>query len=621
MSESCESAIRNNRPSYQLDSVTIRFAGDSGDGMQLAGDRFAQESARLGNVLATLPDFPAEIRAPAGTVAGVSAFQIRVGSREVFTPGDVFDVLIAMNPAALKANLGDLKQNGIIICNRDNFTPQNLELAGLKTNPLEDESLKTKYNLFDIPISSLTREALKGSNLQPSSMERCANFFAFGVVCWLFSRGVDETLHWIDKKFAKKPEIAAANKAALNAGVAYAEASEAFSSRYEIPSARLSPGLYRNITGHQGVVYGLLAASELSKRPLFFSGYPITPASEILQELSGLLNFGVKVLQAEDEIAACSAAIGAAFAGNLAVTATSGPGMSLKEEALGLAVMAELPLVVINVQRAGPSTGMPTKPEQADLLQALFGRHGECPLVVMAISRPGDAFEVTLEACRIALERMTPVVVLSDGYVGMGSEPWLIPEITKLRPIEPPFAPAGGPYHPYQRDPQTLARFWAVPGTKGQEHRIGGLEKRAVTGEVSYDPANHQEMVEMRAAKIARVAEHFSPTKVYGKESGELLVLSWGGTFGAVRGAVLAAQEIGYAVAHVHLRYIHPLPPDLGAIIKRYRKLLIPELNLGQLRFCLRAQYLVDAEGLSKVQGQPFKITEVLAKIKQMLEC
>lgn len=615
-----EPGSRSHNKVHRLDAVTIRFAGDSGDGMQLTGDRFAQESARLGNILVTLPDFPAEIRAPAGTVAGVSAFQMQFGRRNIFTPGDSCDVLVAMNPAALKANLAILKQNGIIICNRDNFTPRDLELAGLASDPLQDEALKTKFNVLDIPISSLTKEALKDSGLTPARIERCTNFFAFGVVCWLFSRGINETLSWIEKKFTKKPEMAAANQTALKAGMAYAEASEAFSSRYEVSGANLAPGLYRNVTGHQGVVYGLLCAAQLSGRPLFFAGYPITPASEILQELSGLLNFGVKVLQSEDEIAACCAAIGASFAGALGVTATSGPGMALKQEALGLAVMAELPLVVVNVQRAGPSTGMPTKPEQADLLQAIFGRHGECPLVVMAVSRPSDAFETTLEACRLALEHMTPVVVLSDGYIGMGSEPWCLPDFSKLPPIKPLLAANGERYYPYQRQGATLARYWAVPGSPGLEHRIGGLEKNSISGEVSYDAANHQEMVRLRSEKVERVAQGYPPTEVYGGPQGELLVLSWGGTWGAVHEAVDQARARGRSVAHVHLRYINPLPADLGAVIRAFRRVLIPELNSGQLRVLIRGRYLVDAQGLNKVQGQPFRVAEILAKIEELTQ-
>jgi 2-oxoglutarate/2-oxoacid ferredoxin oxidoreductase subunit alpha len=604
-----------------LESVAIRFAGDSGDGMQLTGDRFTQETARLGNTLSTQPDFPAEIRAPAGTVAGVSAYQIHFGSSEVYTPGDKLDALVAMNPAALKKNLGDLKPNGIIICNSDNFNERNLKLAEYRANPLDDESLKHSYTLVPVAITSMTEETLKDSGLPRASVARCANFFAFGVVCWLFSRGVDETVSWIEKKFAKKPELAAANKAALRSGMAYAEACETFPSQYQIPAAKLKPGLYRNVTGHQGVVYGLLAASELSGRPLFFSGYPITPASEILQELSGMQQFGVVTMQVEDEIAACCGAIGASFAGSLGVTATSGPGFALKQEAMGLAVMAELPLVVIDVQRAGPSTGMPTKTEQADLFQALYGRNGESPIPVLAISRPADAFEVTLEASRIALEYMTPVVIMSEGYLGFGSEPWAIPDFSALRPIKTSVvrsAQGGGVFQPYQRDARTLARLWAIPGTPGLEHRIGGLEKLDVVGSISYDPANHQKMVDIRASKIAGIAKTYPETQVEGAQEGDLVVLGWGSSCGAIQAAVREARGRGLSVSHIQLRYINPLPLDLGQKLSQFKRVLMPEGNLGQLSAIIKAAYLRPVEEYHKVQGQPFTVAEVLEKIAGM---
>lgn len=607
----------------QLKHVAIRFAGDSGDGIQLTGDRFTQAAAKTGNIVATLPDFPAEIRAPAGTVAGVSAFQIHFGHSEVYTPGDAIDVLVAMNPAALKKNVSDLRQNGLLICNSDNFGERNLKHAGYDENPLNDEGLKSRFTILPVPISTMTIEVLKDSPLSKSAQARCSNFFALGVVCWLFSRGVDETLDWIDNKFVKNAEIAAANKAALRGGMAYAEACEAFPSPYIVPKADLPPGLYRNATGHQGVVYGLLAAAELSGRPLFFSGYPITPASEILQELSKLTNLGVVAFQAEDEIAAICAAIGASFSGSLGATATSGPGMALKQEALGLAVMTELPLVVINVQRSGPSTGMPTKTEQGDFMQAMFGRPGEAPVPILAISSPYDAFDTTLQACRIALEYMTPVIVLSDGYVGFGSEPWRVPDISALPPIKPPLArPSveGMPFQPYLRDPQSLARLWAIPGTKGLEHRIGGLEKLDGLGTISYDPVNHQKMVLFREQKVKRVADRYLPLHVNGDDSGELLVLGWGSTCGAIQGAVRKARSRGLSVSHLHLRNLNPLPSDLGTVLNRFKKVLIPELNMGQLRMIIRATYLIDAEGFSKVEGQPFKIAELLNKIVGMCQ-
>jgi len=602
-----------------LSSVVIRFAGDSGDGMQLTGSRFTQESARLGNDLVTRPDFPAEIRAPSGTVAGVSAFQIQFGSEHIFTSGDELDVLVAMNPAALRANLADLKPNGMLICNSDAFTERNFQRVGYLQNPIEEEELKTRYNIIAAPITTLTMEALKETELPKSAQDKCKNFFALGVICHIYSRPLSETERWIEGKFSKKPEVARANLLAMHGGMAYAEASELFSLTYEVPRAKLAPGTYRNLTGNQGISYGLLAASQKSGLPLYYSGYPITPASDILHELSKHKNFGVKTLQAEDEIAACCSAIGAAYAGHLAITASSGPGIILKQEAIGLAVMTELPLVIINVQRAGPSTGMPTKTEQADLLEVLYGRNGECPVAVLAISQPEDAFNTTIEACRIAIEHMTPVFLLSDGFIGNSSQPWRIPSLSAINEITPPFAQTKDQksFMPYQRDPETLARKWAVPGRAGFEHRIGGIEKKDGTGNISYEPANHQLMTDLRAEKIARIADSLPPTKVDGDANGDLLIISWGGTFGAISGAVAEARKSGAKVGHVHLRYLNPLPKDLDSIMSRYTQILVPELNCGQLAMILRARTLRDIQSLSKVQGQPFKIGEITTRIQQ----
>lgn len=604
----------------KLDSVTIRFAGDSGDGMQLTGSRFTQESARLGNDLATLPDYPAEIRAPICTIGGISSFQINIGSGEVHTAGDIPFVLVAMNPAALAKYIGDLKQNGILICNSDAFHEKNLARAGYESNPLEDPELQTKFNLISVPMSTLTQEAVKDLDLPKQTAERCKNFFALGVVSWLFSREIDETVNWIGDKFRKEPKIVLANQAALRAGVAYAEASEFFTSHYEVPRAELKPGVYRNITGNQAVAYGFVAASHLSEIPLVFAGYPITPASEIIQELSKFKNFGVVTYQCEDEIAAACAAIGASFGGRLGVTASSGPGIALKQEALGLAVMTELPLVVVNVQRGGPSTGMPTKTEQADLLQAIFGRNGECPMVVVAISSPADAFDVTYKACKIAIEYMTPVMVLSDGCIANGSQPWLLPHFDEMEMINAPFVAEGDQegFKPYKRNSETLARSWAVPGMTGFEHIIGGLEKKDGEGTISYEPENHEKMVALRKAKVEGVAKTFPATEVVGEAKGDLLVISWGGTYGAALSAVKQAQEEGHSVSLINLKFLYPLPLDLGDIIKNFRRILIPEQNLGQLRLFLQSKYLIEMEGLHKVQGQPFKQWEIYEKLKEM---
>lgn len=604
-----------------LHSVAIRFAGDSGDGMQITGSRFTSETARLGNDLATRPDFPAEIRAPAGTIGGVSAFQIHFGSQEIFTAGDAPDVLIAMNPAALKANINDLKPNGIVICNSDTFTDKNLQKAGYDSNPLDDDSIRTKFNLIPVALTTLTLEAIADVDIKTSAKEKCKNFFALGIVCYLYNRGVDETVEWLEKKFARTPEIVEANKRAIAGGQAFAQASEFFTSTYEIPAAQLAPGVYRNITGNQGIALGLIAAAQRSQLSLFYAGYPITPASDILHELSRHKEFGVVTYQAEDEIASCCAALGASYSGALGVTASSGPGILLKQETIGLAATAEFPLVIINVQRAGPSTGMPTKTEQSDLLQSLFGRNGECPVAVISVSSPEDAFESTIEACRIAMEHMTPVFLLSDGYIGNGSQPWLVPDVDSLPVIQPPFIDSSeaDSYLPYQRDDKQVRRF-AIPGTPNFEHRIGGIEKHENTGNISYDPLNHQRMTDLRAEKIDKIADTLPELKVSGNRSGELLVVGWGSTSGALSGAVARAQSEGHSVSYTHLRYLNPFPRDLESLLRAFTHVLVPELNSGQLALLLRAKFLIDVKSLSKVQGQPFKIEEVYQSIIQLLD-
>lgn len=606
------------KPVELLDSVAIRIAGDSGDGIQVTGARFTTQTAIFGNDLATLPDFPAEIRAPAGTLAGVSSFQINFGSVEIFTAGDSPDVLVAMNPAALKANLKDLRQNGTLICNSDAFNERNLVRVGYKTSPLEDPELSTKYALVSVPLTELTHLALMDQGLTKSAVDKCKNFFALGIIAWMYSRTVDETLSWIDEKFGKNPKVAAANRAALLGGMAFAEASELVARRYQVKPARLAAGNYRNITGNMGIALGLIAAGELLGDPILYSGYPITPASEILHELARHKNFGVVTVQAEDEIAACCIAIGASYAGKLGVTASSGPGIALKQEAIGLAVMTELPLVIVNVQRGGPSTGLPTKTEQADLLEVMFGRNSESPVAVIAMSTPSDAFETTIEACRIAVEHMVPVFLLSDGYIGNGSEPWLTPRFEELKPIARKIVttpPAEGKFMPYARDEKTLVRNWGIPGSAGLEHRIGGLEKFNTTGNISYDPANHEAMVQIRAQRIERIADRLPPLVVNGDESGELLIVSWGGTYSAVAAAVKGAQRDGLSVSHIHLRYLNPFQKELESILGKFNRILVPELNLGQLKMLLRAKFLVDAVGLNKVQGQPFKVSEIRAAI------
>jgi 2-oxoglutarate ferredoxin oxidoreductase subunit alpha len=602
-----------------LDEVTIRFAGDSGDGMQLTGTQFTNTTAILGNDLSTLPDFPAEIRAPAGTLFGVSGFQIHFGSTEINTPGDQCDVLVAMNPAALKVNLGSLVDGGIIIVNTDGFNDKNLKLAGYQTNPLRDGSL-SKYQVFEVDITKMTALALQDMGLSSKLVDRSKNFFALGLMYWMYNRPMDPTLEWIKKKFANKPEIMEANTRVLKAGWNFGETTEMFAVRYQVAPAKLAPGRYRNITGNQATAWGMIAAAKKAKLDLFLGSYPITPASDILHELSMYKHFGVKTFQAEDEIAGITSAIGASFGGDLGFTTTSGPGVALKTEALGLAVMVELPLVVVNVQRGGPSTGLPTKTEQADLLQALYGRNGEAPIPVVAAATPADCFNMVFEAARIAIKYMTPVFCLTDGYLGNGSEPWLIPDFDSLPDISPKFRTDPNGFYPYLRDEVTLARPWAIPGTPGLEHRIGGLEKQHITGNVNYEPQNHELMVKLRAEKVERIVNDIPLAEVEGDPEGDLLVVGWGSTYGAIRTAVNHQREKGHSVSHLHLRYLNPLPKNVGEILYKFKHILVPELNLGQLIKVLRAKYLVPAIGLNKVQGLPFKSIEIEKKIEEILK-
>lgn len=601
-----------------LDEVTIRFAGDSGDGMQLSGAQFTNTTAIVGNDLSTLPDFPAEIRAPAGTLFGVSGFQIHFGSSEIMTPGDMCDVLVAMNAAALKVNLRSLRDGGIIIANTDGFNEKNLKLAGYQSNPLEDGSL-AKYQVFAIDITKLTYEALKDMNLSVKVVERCKNFFALGLTYWMFTRPMDHTLRWIQEKFQKTPELAEANSRVLKAGYNYGETTEIFAVQYEVKPAKLKPGKYRSLTGNEATAWGFIAASVKSGLDLFLGSYPITPASDILHELSRHKNFRVKTFQAEDEIAGVTAAIGAAYGGALAITSTSGPGLALKSEAIGLAVMTELPIVIIDVQRGGPSTGLPTKTEQADLLQAMWGRSSESPVAVVAAATPGDCFTMALEASRIAIKYMTPVIFLSDGYLANGAEPWMIPDVDSLPDITPTFRTDPNGFYPYLRDEQTLARPWALPGFPGLEHRIGGLEKQHITGNVSYDPENHEFMVKIRAEKIERIANDLPLAEVEGDPEGELLVVGWGSTYGAIKSAVEKKRSEGKSVSMLHLRYLNPFQKNVGEILYRFKQILVPEMNLGQLSKLLRAKYLVPAMTLSKVQGLPFKAIEIEKKIDELI--
>ncbi|MFQ5527389.1 MAG: 2-oxoacid:acceptor oxidoreductase subunit alpha [Thermoanaerobaculia bacterium] len=603
----------------RIDDVVVRFAGDSGDGMQLTGTQFTSTSAQVGNDLATLPDFPAEIRAPAGTLPGVSAFQVRIADYDIHTPGDAPDVLIAMNPAALKKSLGDLKQDGILIVNTDEFKAGNLRKAGYEANPLEDNSLDG-YRLVTAGITKMTMEALKEVDLDGRAKNRCKNFFALGMVYWLFSRPLENSMEWARKKFAKRPVIAEANITAMKAGYNFCDITQTFQTRYEVEPAKLAPGTYRNIMGNSAVSLGLVAASRRSGLPLFLGSYPITPASDILHEVSRFKNFAVTTFQAEDEIAAVCSSIGAAFGGALAVTTTSGPGLALKSEAINLAVMVELPLVICNIQRGGPSTGLPTKTEQSDLLQAMFGRNGESPMPVVAASSPGDAFDATLEACRIAVQYMVPVLLLSDGYIANGSEPWKLPKLEDLPDLQVEFHTSPDDFQPYARDEATLARPWAIPGTPGLEHRVGGLEKEHLTGNVSYDPDNHQLMTNLRAEKVERIANDIPDIVVEGDQGAEILVLGWGSTLGSITGAVIESRKQGYKVARAHLRHINPFPGNLGELLDRYHHVLIPEINGGQLSVLIRARYLKDAVSFSKVQGKPFYRHEISSKIAEILE-
>lgn len=608
------------KPLVEMEAATVRFCGDSGDGMQLAGTQLTNTSALVGNDVATFPDFPAEIRAPRGTRAGVSGFQIHFASQRVFTPGDQVDAIVAMNPAALVTNLQDLVPGGIVIVDNDSFTKRDLQVAGCDTNPLDDGTVEG-YQLFRVDITRLTRLAVKELGLSTKEADRCRNFFAMGLIFWLYDRPLEPTLRFIVEKFGRRAEVAEANRRALMAGYHYGDTTEAFAHRYSVEPAKLPPGLYRNIMGNQALAWGLIAASKLSGCDLFYSTYPITPASDILHELARRKNFGVRTFQAEDEIAAVTAAIGAAFGGAMGVTGTSGPGMSLKSEGLGLAVMTELPMLVIDVQRAGPSTGMPTKTEQADLNMALFGRHGECPLPVLAASSPADCFDAVREAWRIAVRLMTPVLLLSDAYVANGSEPWQIPRMEDLEkiPVRHPQAGSDGkPFQPYARDSR-LARPWALPGTPGLMHRLGGLEKQDITGAVSYDPRNHQHMIDLRARKVAALAQELPPQPVEGPGDAKVLVVGWGGTYGALATAVRRLWQQGAPVAHAHLRYLNPLPSNLGEILRKYDRVLVPELNCGQLRRLIRGEFLVDAVGLNKTTGRPFAVQEVVERIEELL--
>jgi 2-oxoglutarate ferredoxin oxidoreductase subunit alpha len=610
--------VRKPKKREVISKAVLRFCGDSGDGMQITGSQFTNTVALYGNDLATFPDYPAEIRAPAGTLPGVSGFQIQFSSNDVFTPGDTVDVLVAMNPAALKTNIRDLKPNGILIVNSDAFEENDLKKAQMTSNPLEDHSLDG-YRLFSVALEGLTRAALQELGLDTKTMDRCKNFFALGMSYWLYNRPMDLTYKWIEDKFAAKPLLVEANKLALRAGYNYCEATEAFQVSYEIPPAKLTPGTYRNLNGNQALAVGFVTASQKAGLPLFLGSYPITPASDILHELASYKNFGVMTFQAEDEIAGITSAIGAAYAGALALTTTSGPGMALKTEALGLAVAVELPIVVCNVQRGGPSTGLPTKTEQADLLQAMFGRNSEAPVPVLAASTPGDCFWVAVEACRIALKYMVPVIVLTDGYLANGAEPWRVPNVDEIPNIPVKFTTDPTGFQPYKRNPQTLARPWAIPGTPGLEHRIGGIERQDVTGHVSYDPLNHETMVRLRAAKVEAVAQDVPDVVPAGDPDGDLLIVAWGSTYGVVTAALKAARAKGQRIGHVHLRHLNPLPRNLGEVLGRYKQVLVPEMNLGQLVWMLRAKYLVDAQPYNKIQGQPFKQSEIEAKIEELL--
>ncbi|MCU0483071.1 MAG: 2-oxoacid:acceptor oxidoreductase subunit alpha [Chloroflexi bacterium] len=605
-------------PARTLDRVTIRFAGDSGDGMQLTGTQFSRTAAAFGNDISTLPDYPAEIRAPAGSLAGVSGFQISFAASNIHTPGDAPDVLVAMNPAALRVNLLDLPAGGAIIVNSDAFVPANLAKAGYEANPLADGSL-AGYAVFPVPIGTLTARSLEGLDMTAKQVDLVKNFFALGMMFWLYERSMEPTLRWIEEKFGKRPTVAEANRRALRAGYAFGETTEIFHTRYAVPRAELAPGTYRNVTGNEAAALGLVVAGARADRPVVYCSYPITPASEILHQLSEYKSLGIRTFQAEDEIAAIGAALGASYGGALGVTGTSGPGMALKSEMIGLAVMTELPLLVIDVQRAGPSTGLPTKTEQGDLLQAVFGRNSDSPLPVVAPASPADCFDMALEAWRIALRYMTPVVYLSDAFLANGAEPWRIPELATMPDLHHPNRTQKDGFFPYLRDEDTLARPWVVPGTPGLEHRIGGLEKLDVLGTVSYDGDNHHRMMTLRAEKVARIAADIPPLDVFGPAEGDLLLVGWGSTYGAIRSAAEGLQAAGRSVAHAHLRHLNPFPANTGDVLRRYRRVLVPEVNLGQLILLLRARYLVDAVGFNLVRGKPFQIAEVTAAAERQL--
>lgn len=601
-----------------LEQATIRFAGDSGDGMQLTGTQFTNTSAALGNDISTFPDFPAEIRAPAGTVPGVSGFQVHFASEDIHTPGDTPDMLVAMNPAALKANIGDMPDGSTILVNTNAFTKQNFKKAEMDSNPLEDGTLD-RYRLIEVPLTELTERAVEELGLSKKVADRCKNLFALGVTYYLFDRPMESTLKWLDEKFGKKPEILQANVKALHAGYSFADTAEIFTDHYSVPEAKLTPGKYRSITGNQAVAWGFVAASKLLSKPLFYGSYPITPASDVLHELARFRHFGVLTFQAEDEIAAIGSAIGAAYGGALGLTGTSGPGLCLKAEALGLAVMAELPIVVLDVQRAGPSTGMPTKTEQSDLLLAMWGRNGDSPLIILAPATPGECFTYAMESFKLATKFMTPVILLTDGYIANGSEPWMIPDLDELQPITISHDHNPEDFLPYKRDPETLARPWAIPGTPGLEHRIGGLEKEAGTGNVNYDPDNHQKMTNLRMDKVARVADHVPPLEVYGDANSDTLILSWGGTYGSVLTAVDNLNGTGHAVAGAHFRYLNPFPANTEEVLKRYKKVIVAELNTGQLDVLVKHRYALQTITLNKVQGKPFRVNELMDFIKEHL--
>ncbi|HLO01007.1 MAG TPA: 2-oxoacid:acceptor oxidoreductase subunit alpha [Pyrinomonadaceae bacterium] len=603
----------------EVETVTIRFAGDSGDGMQLTGTQFTNTSAVVGNDISTLPDFPAEIRAPAGSLPGVSGFQLNFSSQDIKTPGDQPSVLVAMNPAALKVNLPDLEDGGTLIINIDGFTAENLKYANYTSNPLEDGTL-AGYRVHKLPVTTLNMNALKGNvELSRKEIDRCKNFFALGVLYWLYDRPMENTLAWITSKFGKNPELAKANEIALKTGYNFADTTELFTTHYTIKKAKIAPGKYRKITGNEATALGFVAASQLAGRPLFYGSYPITPASDILHELARHKSFGVKTFQAEDEIAAVCSAIGASFAGQIGLTGTSGPGVALKQEAIGLAVMTELPLVIVNVQRGGPSTGLPTKTEQADLFQAVWGRNGECPAIVLAPATPADCFHMAIEAVRLAFKYMSPVFYLSDGYLANGAEPWAIPEVQDLPKIPVNFARDPATFMPYARDPETLARPYAIPGTPGLEHRIGGIEKQHITGNVNYDPENHHLMVRLRQEKIDRAVNDIPPVEVIGENSGKVLVLGWGSTYGSISSAVEKLQHEGKSVSAAHLRYLNPFPKNLGEVLAGFETVIIPEMNLGQLCTMVRSKYLVDAIAFSKVKGRPFQIREIVRKVEEYL--